>query len=193
MAYFKYYFFTSFFSIIIHGILNEYIGFNLSKVYFSIGLGLLLHQSPCSSPPGVRTELSSESLQRRPMTAKRHPPNSTRPSQQPMEPSLRRSMHILQVFTTIREYCNFNIFKPYFVMMILKRFNLPCSPPPTRGNGKEDMGEVDLFRKDLCSNSCLCCLEISSSVHRSAAAARSLTNTSRIHQQSSSVGSGQQT
>jgi hypothetical protein len=32
---------------------------------------------------------------------------------------------------------------------------------------------VDLFRKVLWSNSCLCCLEISSSVHRSAAAARS--------------------
>jgi hypothetical protein len=35
------------------------------------------------------------------------------------------------------------------------------------------MGEVDLFRKVLRSNSHLSCLEISSSVHRSAAAAAS--------------------
>jgi hypothetical protein len=32
--------------------------------------------------------------------------------------------------------CNFNIFKSY-KMMVLKSFNLPSSPPPTRGSGKE--------------------------------------------------------
>jgi hypothetical protein len=31
-------------------------------------------------------------------------------------------------------------------MMVLKCFNLPSSPPPTRGSRKEDIGEVDLFR-----------------------------------------------
>jgi hypothetical protein len=30
-------------------------------------------------------------------------------------------------------------------MVVLKCFNLPCSPPPT--TEKKDMGEVDLFRK----------------------------------------------
>jgi hypothetical protein len=51
-------------------------------------------------------------------------------------------------------------------MMVLKCLNFPCSPPPTRGSGKERMEwGVDLFRKVLWSNS-LYCLEISSSVHR---------------------------
>jgi hypothetical protein len=36
------------------------------------------------------------------------------------------------------------------------------------------MGEVELFRKVLWSNSCLCCLEIGSLVHRLAAAAQSI-------------------
>jgi hypothetical protein len=45
-------------------------------------------------------------------------------------------------------------------------------------------GKVDLFRKVLWSDSHLCCLEVGSSVHRSAAAAP---NTSQIHQQSSLV------
>jgi hypothetical protein len=35
------------------------------------------------------------------------------------------------------------------------------------------MGEVDLFRKVPWSNSCLCCLEIGSSVHSLAVAVRS--------------------
>ena len=51
-------------------------------------------------------------------------------------------------------------------MMVLKHFNLPDNTPPTRGSGKERIiGEVDLFRKVLWSNSRLCCLEISSSVN----------------------------
>jgi hypothetical protein len=31
-------------------------------------------------------------------------------------------------------------------MMIIKHFNLPFSPPPTKGSGKERIGEVDMFR-----------------------------------------------
>jgi hypothetical protein len=59
-------------------------------------------------------------------------------------------------------------------MMVLKHFNLPDNTPPTRGSGKERIiGEVDLFRKVLWSNSRLCCLEIRSPVHRSATAAPS--------------------
>jgi hypothetical protein len=41
---------------------------------------------------------------------------------------------------------HFNFFQNLFLMMVLKFFNLPFSPPPTRSSGKEDMGEVDLFR-----------------------------------------------
>jgi len=33
--------------------------------------------------------------------------------------------------------CNFNFFQTLFIMLVLKYFNLPCSPPPTRGSGKE--------------------------------------------------------
>lgn len=65
---------------------------------------------------------------------------------------------------------NFKFFKPYFLMIVLKHFNLPCSPPTTRGSGKERAQgwgeEVDQFRKVLWSNSCLCSLEIGSSVYR---------------------------
>ena len=51
-------------------------------------------------------------------------------------------------------------------MMVLKHFNLPCSPPPTRGSEEnKDTGEVYLIRKFLWSNSHLCCLDTSSSVH----------------------------
>ena len=38
------------------------------------------------------------------------------------------------------------IFSKPILMMVLKCFNLPSSPPPTRGSRKEDIGEVDLFR-----------------------------------------------
>jgi hypothetical protein len=34
-------------------------------------------------------------------------------------------------------HCNFNFFQILFLMMVLKCFNLPYNPPPTRGNGKE--------------------------------------------------------
>ena len=33
--------------------------------------------------------------------------------------------------------CNFHFFQTLFLMMVLKCFNLPCNPPPTRGSGKE--------------------------------------------------------
>jgi hypothetical protein len=34
-------------------------------------------------------------------------------------------------------HCKFNFFQSLLLMMVLKGFNLPSSPPPTRGNGKE--------------------------------------------------------
>ena len=56
--------------------------------------------------------------------------------------------------------------------MVLKHFNFPCSPPPSRGSGEERIwGKWTCLEMVLWSNSCLCCLEIGSSVHRSAAAA----------------------
>jgi hypothetical protein len=62
-------------------------------------------------------------------------------------------------------------------MIVLKHFNLPCSPPPTRGSGQERIwvcvGKWTCLEKVLWSNCHLCLLELSSSVHRSAAAARS--------------------
>ena len=60
--------------------------------------------------------------------------------------------------------------------MVLKCFNLHSSPPPTRGSGRK---VIMIWRKWtslemlLWSKSHLCCQEISSSVHRSAAAAQS--------------------
>jgi len=32
---------------------------------------------------------------------------------------------------------NFNFFQGLLLMMVLKHFNLPCSPPPTRGSIEE--------------------------------------------------------
>jgi hypothetical protein len=52
--------------------------------------------------------------------------------------------------------CNFNFFQTLILMMVLKCFNFPCSPSPTRVSGKERIwgcGGVDLFRKALRSNS----------------------------------------
>jgi hypothetical protein len=73
--------------------------------------------------------------------------------------------------------CNFN----FFQMSIFNRFlntlvSLGANHPPEAVEKKERIwggGGVDLFRKVLWSNSRLCCLEISSSVPRSAGAARS--------------------
>jgi hypothetical protein len=70
------------------------------------------------------------------------------------------------------ETCNFNFFQTLFLMMVLKCFNLPSSPPPTRGSGKERIqGKWTCLEMILWRNSCLCCQEISRSVHRSAVSA----------------------
>ena len=58
-------------------------------------------------------------------------------------------------------------------MMVLKCFNLPSSPPPTRGSEKERMwGKWTCLEMVLWSNSHLRCQEISSSVPRSVVAAQ---------------------
>jgi hypothetical protein len=84
--------------------------------------------------------------------------------------------------------CNFNFFQNLFLMMVLKCFSLPCNSPPTRGSGKERIwrgGEVDLYRKVIWCNSRLCCLEISSSVHRLAGSG-SLIHSQTLHGYTSS-------
>ena len=61
-------------------------------------------------------------------------------------------------------------------MMVLKHFSFPCNLPPSRRRGKERISgerEVFLFRKVLGSNSHVSCLDIGSSIHRSAVAAPS--------------------
>jgi hypothetical protein len=78
-------------------------------------------------------------------------------------------------------------------MMVLKALtSLVAHHPPEVVENKEygswGLGEeLDLFRKVLWSNPHLCCLEIGSSVQRSAAAAQPTCKHSQIHQQSSSV------
>ena len=68
----------------------------------------------------------------------------------------------------------FNFFQNLFLMMVLKCFNLPSSPPPTRGSGKERIqGKWTCLGIVLWSNFHLYFLEISSSVHRSATAPQS--------------------
>jgi hypothetical protein len=58
--------------------------------------------------------------------------------------------------------------------MGFKCFNLPSSPPPTRGSGKERIwGKWTCLEMVLWSKSHLCCQEISSPIHRSASAAQS--------------------
>lgn len=60
--------------------------------------------------------------------------------------------------------------------MVLKHFSFPCNLPPSRRRGKERISgerEVFLFRKVLGSNSHVSCLDIGSSIHRSAVAAPS--------------------
>jgi hypothetical protein len=54
-------------------------------------------------------------------------------------------------------------------MMVFKSFNLPFSPPPIRNGGKER-----IQGRGWGGNNYLCCLEISSSVHRLAVAAQSI-------------------
>jgi len=57
--------------------------------------------------------------------------------------------------------------------MVLKHFKLAASPSPTRGSEKEKIwGKWTCLKMVLWSNSPLCCQEISSVVHRSAAAAQ---------------------
>lgn len=68
--------------------------------------------------------------------------------------------------------CNF--FQNLLLVRVLKCFNLPSSPPPCRGNGKESIQKKwTCLEMVLWSNSHMCCLEICSSFHRSATAARS--------------------
>jgi hypothetical protein len=45
--------------------------------------------------------------------------------------------------TTMRadEVCNFNFFQSLLLMMVLRCFNLPSIPPPTRGRKKESKVE----------------------------------------------------
>lgn len=60
------------------------------------------------------------------------------------------------------------------LVMVLKHVNLPFSPLPTRGSRKERVpGTQTCSRKVPWTNSCVCWLKISSSVHRSSEAARS--------------------
>lgn len=60
-------------------------------------------------------------------------------------------------------------------MTVLKRFNLPSSPPPTRGSGKERIqGKRTCLEIVLWSRSHLCGQEISSLICRSATAAQSI-------------------
>jgi len=72
------------------------------------------------------------------------------------------------------EGCDFNFFQILLLMMAFKQFKLSCSPLPTRGSRKERIqGKWTCLEMVLWSNSYMCCLEIGSSVHRSAAAASS--------------------
>jgi hypothetical protein len=36
-------------------------------------------------------------------------------------------------------HCSFNFFQSLLLMVVFKCFNLPSSPPPIRGSGKESM------------------------------------------------------
>lgn len=76
-----------------------------------------------------------------------------------------------------------------FLMVALKCFNLPCSPPPNRGSKKERIQEkVDLLEKffEQLPSVLYEYQQFSSQVSRQRQL-DSLANTSQIHQQSSSV------
>jgi hypothetical protein len=57
--------------------------------------------------------------------------------------------------------------------MAFKCFDLSFSLPPPEVGKEKGMGEEDLFRKVLWSNSYLCCLKIYTLVHRLVGAAQS--------------------
>jgi hypothetical protein len=60
------------------------------------------------------------------------------------------------------------IFQCLLLMMVLKCFNRPSSPPPTRGSGKERIqGKWTCLEMALRNKFYLCCQAIQSSVHRS--------------------------
>jgi hypothetical protein len=79
---------------------------------------------------------------------------------------------------TRKNYCNFNFFKSDFQWWILNVLTFLITNHPPEIVEKKGYGgveeAVDLFRKVLWSNSCLCCLEISSLVHRLAGSGRSI-------------------
>jgi hypothetical protein len=73
--------------------------------------------------------------------------------------------------------CDFNLFKVYFKWWVLDALtsfvaHLPSEVVEEKGYSLWG-GRVNLSRKFLWSSSCLCCLEIGSSVHRLAMAAQS--------------------
>jgi len=92
-----------------------------------------------------------------------------------------------------QQNCNLDFFQALFLMMFLKCFSLPCSPPPTRGSGKERIrvavhpfrnGSLEQLPSVLSGN-----WQFSSQVSRRQQH-DPLANTSQKHQQSSSVESG---
>jgi hypothetical protein len=77
--------------------------------------------------------------------------------------------------------------------MVLKWFNFPHSPPPTRGCGEIKVIKIQRSGPVLWSKSHLFCQEISNSVHRSQQRQLDpLANTSQIYQPFRSVVSGWQ-
>ena len=78
-------------------------------------------------------------------------------------------------------------------MMVLKCFNLPCSPPPTTGSEKEstqDAGKGACLEMVLWSNSCLCCQELAVMFTDQQRQLNKLANISQILQMSGLVESG---
>lgn len=72
--------------------------------------------------------------------------------------------------------------------MVLKRFHLPCSPPPSRSSGKKGFwGKWTCLEKVLWSSSHLHCQEISSQFTGQQWQLDALANTSQIRYTSSPV------